>query len=185
MRPRDAISYVNLCLEMAYGKDKVRTQIIKEAEKNYSKKRLNALFYEWFASYPCLDQYIALIKNKPNSFTHSSIKDSELDELALSLSVLDKHHNDPVKKITEKMYEKNGPSKAVLRNNVLRILYSIGILGVKKASYETVSWSQIDESSITESETKNSTHFEIHPMLHSALGVNDHPRKHNKQMQSG
>lgn len=177
MRPRDAIAFVNTCLDSSYGKDEINTQAIKEAEIIYSKKRFNALCHEWHACYPYLEQYTTLIKSKNNGFKHSDISDNDVDDLALSLSVEDKYDSDPIKKIADKMFEKHAPSKAVLRNNVLNILYCVGIIGVKKASYTTISWSQRDEPIISENEIKNSSHFEVHPMLHSALGIHSNHRK--------
>jgi len=177
MRPRDAISFVNLCIDSSYGKDEINTKSIKDAEKYYSKKRFDALCYEWFSNFPFLEQYVCLIKNKNNSFKHSDINDKDIDDLALNLSVTEKNLDDPVRLIAVKMFEKSGPTRASLRNNVLRILYLVGILGVKKATYETVSWSQNDEPIISESEIKNSTGFMIHPMLHSVLGTNGNDKK--------
>ena len=91
--------------------------------------------------------------------------------------MMDKYESDPIRIIAVKMFDKNGPSKAVLRNNVLNILYSVGVIGVKKASFSTISWSQRDEPIISENEIKNSTQFEIHPMLHSALGIRCNHRR--------
>lgn len=151
----------------------------------YSKKRFSALCHEWFTDYPCLDSYVLPLKNKKNGFKHSDITDSDLDDVALALSVMDQHKSDPIKIIAEKMFESHGPSKAIFRNSIFKILYSVGILGVKKACYTSVSWSHCDDKNITESEIKNSTHFEIHPMLHSYLGVNSNKhQKHQGRVES-
>lgn len=177
LRPRDAISFVNLCIDSAYGKHEINTESIKHAETIYSKKRFTALCYEWFADYPCLEQYTLIIKGLNNGFKHSDITDENIDELSLMLSVDDKHKNDPIKLMAIKMFEKGGPSKAVLRNNILSIFYVVGIIGVKKASHTNVCWSQYDEPIVSESEVKNSTHFEIHPMLHNVLGIKSNHKK--------
>lgn len=177
MRPRDAISFVNLCIDEAYGKDEINTESIKNSEKIYSKKRLGALCHEWFSNYPHLDMYVDLIKNKNNGFTHSAINKTDIEELALSLSTSDDLGHDPIKVLAEKMFEKNGSTKAQFKNSILQILYSIGIIGVKRASYSAVSWSQIDDPKISSKEILNATHFEIHPMLHSVLGINANNKK--------
>lgn len=174
MRPRDAISFVNICLDRAYGEAEINTAIIKSAEKQYSKKRFNALCHEWYGTYPYLDRYTNIIKNKKTPFKHSDISDKDIDDLALNLSIIENPYPDPIRVIALKLFEKDSSSRAAIRINILRVLYRVGIVGVKKASYQSVSWSQEDEPLISESEIKNSTHFEIHPMLHSYLGANSH-----------
>ena len=85
--------------------------------------------------------------------------------------------NDPLRSMAKQMCEaERAPSHASFRNRLLMILYSVGILGVKKATYEAVSWSQLDSPVVSESEIKNTSQLEVHPMLHSALGVRERSR---------
>lgn len=183
MRPRDAIDFVNLCIETAHGETEISSQILKTAEKKYSQNRFNALCHEWFSSYPLLKQYFNILKNKKNGFRHSDIKKEDIEELALELAGAESHDNDPIKIAAKKVFEANQPVNSI-KNKILRILYKLGIIGIKKASFKTISWSYNDEPDMTESEIKYATSFEVHPMLHSILGIDDSYIKLKKSQHS-
>ncbi|MGO8047899.1 P-loop ATPase, Sll1717 family [Rhizobium johnstonii] len=53
-RPRDVISFVNECFQKAQGKTEVSPKIIKEAESQYSRIRMQALISEWQSAFPSL-----------------------------------------------------------------------------------------------------------------------------------
>lgn len=58
MRPRDAIAYLNCCLRLAAGKDRISWDHILHAEKKYSEDRLMALRDEWKDPYFGIDHVI-------------------------------------------------------------------------------------------------------------------------------
>ena len=53
-RPRDIISYLNICLKLCEGKSKVSQTVIRKAEEEYSRIRLQALVEEWNTALPYL-----------------------------------------------------------------------------------------------------------------------------------
>ena len=178
MRPRDAISFTNECLEYAYGKANISTEIMKTAEKSYSKKRFKALCYEWIDDYPFLEDYCNLIPNGKGSFKHSDISDKDIENLALELSIKD--GDDPIKSLALRMTNSHSITKASLKNNILVSLYRVGVIGIKRNPHTAIEWSNEDSPDISEGTIKKSQAFEIHPMLWRYLGVFTDPRKKNK-----
>lgn len=152
---------------------------MKDAEKAYSRKGFKALCYEWVDDYPLLEEYCKIIPGTHGHFKHSSISNTSIDNLAIDLSVQEK--NDPIRDMALKMVEKNSITKAVLKNNILRLLYRVGIIGVKRKSYSSVEWSYEDESTLAVSDIKNCQSFEIHKMLWRSLGVFTDARKKIKE----
>ena len=61
MRPRDMISFINECLEVAEGKV-VSWDDIRKAEPNYSRKRLSALRDEWKPTFPGIDEVLEIFR---------------------------------------------------------------------------------------------------------------------------
>lgn len=174
MRPRDAISFTNECFNSAYGKTNITSQILKEAEKNYSKKRFKALCFEWVDDYPLLEDYCRIIPGPHGSFKHSSISNSSIEKLALDLSI--KEAKDPIKDLALGLVQHNSLTKVAFRNHILRVLYRVGIIGIKRNAYTSVEWSHEDDVNISSSEIKNSQSFEVHKMLWRYLGIYKHSK---------
>lgn len=169
MRPRDAISFTNECFNNASGKASITSQILKEAEKNYSKKRFKALCFEWVDDYPLLENYCKIIPGSHGSFKHSSISNTGIEKLALDLSIIE--IKDPIRDFALSFVEQNSLTKMEFRNHVLRVLYRVGIIGIKRNAYTSVEWSHEDDVTISNSEIKNSQSFEVHKMLWRYLGI--------------
>jgi len=177
MRPRDAILYINECLEQAQGQTQITAKTIRDAEITYSKKRLNSICHEWFADYPLLENYFEIIKKRKDGFKHSEITREQIEELAIELAVNEKHPKDPMA-IAAKLYiQDSAISRSSFLNQLLRALYKTGVIGVKKDSHSSTIWSQDNEPTISESEVKRSSFFHIHPMLWRVLGIHNDDRK--------
>lgn len=52
LRPRDAILFINECLERAADRHQITSQIVTDAESSYSRKRFLSLQEEWGTVYP-------------------------------------------------------------------------------------------------------------------------------------
>jgi hypothetical protein len=62
MRPRDVIMFCNACISQARGNPQITPIMVKEAEGEYSRKRLRSLADEWVADYPFLMTLVELLK---------------------------------------------------------------------------------------------------------------------------
>ncbi|TDI62968.1 MAG: hypothetical protein E2O89_06865 [Alphaproteobacteria bacterium] len=89
-RPHDIIAFVNLILAAAAGKTKITLAIIDDAEVEYSKKRLTALFSERQDEHPFLDLYLETLRRMPTRFRLSELTSDDLEKLILTL--VDKPH---------------------------------------------------------------------------------------------
>ena len=181
LRPRDAIVFINECLKKAEGTTQITPTQMRSAEITYSRKRLQSLTHEWFVDYPLLMTYCDLLKKRTSSFKRSAITRQEVDDIALDLSILDKHPNDPIHKIA-KQYTESSISWANLLNSLIKNLYKVGVIGIKKDSYESPIWSQLDEPVISDGEVKRSSTIYVHPMLWRVLGINDDSRAQKKNI---
>ena len=71
MRPRDIILFINNCLSLVENKTTVPVATVKEAEAEYSKKRLRSLADEWNADYPYLHEASFIFRGRKSSFKFS------------------------------------------------------------------------------------------------------------------
>lgn len=172
MRPRDAILFMNECLEQAQGQPKITAKIIRDAEITYSKKRFNSLCHEWFVDFPLLGNYCEVLKKKKDGFKHSEITRDQIEEIAIELAINEKSPNDRMAILARSLIQENTISRSTFLNQLLRNLYKVGILGVKRDSFSSTIWSQNNDPEISESEVKRSSFFHVHPMLWRYLGIN-------------
>lgn len=170
MRPRDLILFFNECIALAEGKPKLTAAIIKQAEEEYSRKRLQSLAYEWQIFYPNLKRIANMFYGMTPSFPLSDISKEFLDERFTTVSGDLDSRSDPNVNLLNSMYEPHGNFGSI-RNSLVRNLHAVGILGIKHGPTSTVDWATNFRSSLSPGEVRNSAVIYIHPMFHRALGV--------------
>lgn len=130
MRPRDLIAFVRECLLHSEGKTQISWDAIKQAEVSYSENRLLALRDEWKANYPGIERAF-------EAFRHAS---GRMDRLEFEARL-----DDCILLLAEDGFTGTGwleplgaavlsgaakQSWAARYGPILRMLYSIGFLGV-------------------------------------------------------
>lgn len=175
-RPRDVISFVNECFQKAQGKTEVTPRIIKEAESEYSRIRMQALIYEWQSAFPSLALAFKLLANRRGRFTSADISNKTfLDEFVLHVDQIVSADRDPIKASVDRYIREGATAAASLA--LVRILvselYRIGAIGVKTSSGERYIYSYQDVPVINPDSIDLETKIHIHPMLHRALNVQD------------
>lgn len=183
MRPRDAILFVNECLDRAVNKPHVTPAIIREAERAYSQKRFDSLTYEWLTLYPLLQHYIAPLRGKRAHFDPSYFDNHEMQEFALALAINGNADHDRLAAFALRMVSgSSGFDGWLFEREWLRHLYKIGIVGLKPESYDITLWSHRDKQDVAVDEIQAETRVSVHPMLRSSLGVisQDPPRKRRR-----
>jgi len=171
LRPRDIILFFNECISSANGEHKLSSTIIKNAEEQYSYKRLQSLATEWFDSYPNLLCIAKMFDGMKSCFKVSDITNEFLEEKYTE-------NIDNIKDVTidlvtaqiDKLYTGTGNFNSV-RNSIVRELYLIGLFGVKTGAASTVNWSYSSRMSLSSGEVKPSSIINIHPMFHRALNI--------------
>lgn len=180
-RPREIISFINECILQAEGKAVINRAIIKKAENTYSYERLRELKSEWGLNYPLIAEYISILERKPREFRFGDISKKDTDDLICKLAVTD-DEKDPMSEIANSCFldgNVNREKCKKLPSSVFRILYEIGIIGIKQYPSATTRWSFKDEASIAEAELNSDTIIKIHPAYWISLGITPKSNKGN------
>lgn len=170
LRPRDAISFFNKCIEAAEGKPKLNVDTLRRAEGEYSRQRLRALGDEWYADYNGLLDFTVVLKNRPQSFSLKLIPYDDISELCLKSAI-----NYPEGQGTLRTNAKNVAENIIpvedFKRMLFMIFYRTGLIGLKLETFQSASW--VDESGqkVSASEIDNSTRIVIHPTYYRALGT--------------
>ncbi len=177
LRPRDAIIFVNECLIEAQGKTEISNSIIKKAEQTYSQGRLDSLKFEWQVEHPMLDTYINLLRGRNNRFKVNSIQDEELDSLILDLAETIDSSSDAAAKTAHSYMKSEYPATKNLltqfKQNVLFILYKIGVVGIKVDGKTSVKWSHDRTQSLTAQKIDSASIVYVHKMLWRSLAIDN------------
>lgn len=171
LRPRDAIVFVNECLEVAQGKAGVSPKDIRKAESSYSKKRFNALVDERILLYPDLAKYTDFLNNRKHRFAYREIDSDTIETLILKLD----EEGNPKDKIvnlarTEIAY---GDARvSAFSDALISTLYKLGVIGIKSSATSTVSWSHSDRALLSPGDLSGSSMIYIAPVFYRYFGIN-------------
>ena len=176
MRPRDLISFINECIKASEGKYEVSPQTIRNAEKEFSRIRKQALEYEWLSTFPTLPALFKLITDaKKVSSTVSELSTSSLvDELILSIASGTKYDYDPVFICANKCVNEKGTDSSDFVKEALSTLYRIGAIGLKLRPDERFTYSHTDFPVIATDLIAENVRVRVHPMLWRSLNLIEH-----------
>lgn len=174
MRPRDAIAFLNECLAVADGKGYLTWTEITAAERAYSEKRLLALRDEWKPTYPDIQRVLRIFSQAPMPMTRDELA-NYLDEAMLLLS-------DPAFRgvlwmtdLSAAMWSSAGdPSWTDLYQPLIKMLYNIGFLGIRRPQDSAAVYSY-DDTSLAESPAsiQSAASFSIHATYQKALDIKE------------
>ncbi|NVP57911.1 P-loop ATPase, Sll1717 family [Mycoplana rhizolycopersici] len=176
LRPRDIISYINICLSLAQGQDHVSQKIIRQAESEYSRIRLQALTQEWESSYPSIKIAFNLISGRGGRFKPGDISGREfIEEFILEVDDKIQSDTDPIAKHVRDYLRRESPEKLLTTARLLfSTLYRIGAGGLKLAPNEPYLYAYKDVSVVLPEAITGEAKFIVHPMLHRALNISEH-----------
>jgi len=133
-RPRDILAYLNLVFDRCGGKNKITLKDIRSAEFDYSKLRRQGLVDEWRSTFPFVDTVIGFLGHRKLSATFrlGAVAKEPLDDLAVSLYASFEFTEAPII-LAAKAYfdDTNDQSRAVFLNELIQVLYRIGVIGVR------------------------------------------------------
>ncbi len=173
-RPRDIIAYVNECLSLAEGSYAVTARMIRDAEINYSRVRLQSLQDEWISSIPSLNDLIDAISSRMARFKVSDLKEKfPTQDIAIKYSDRSDCRFDPIIRYVVDNFDKwtYDNDEEILKIAACE-LYRIGAIGLKMSSSERYYYSHIDSPIVNPREITLETRVFIHPFLHRALNIN-------------
>jgi len=143
LRPRDAISFVNECLNCSEGKPRITWAMMHAAEEKYSQKRLRSILDEWTQLFPSLKHIISLIRNMPESFTLADIKADVTD--AVILRAASDAAPDAIGRMTTEFLMPDSKLKSQeFVALALSILYHVGLIGLKVSATSPFVWAYRD-----------------------------------------
>lgn len=175
MRPRDAIQFLNACLELAVGEPQISAATLRHAEAKYSQQRRTAIADEWSELYPHLVHMTQLLKNRGSRFKLGDITDDNLDTICLQIQDMEKREPHPHGKDVE-MFERYLLRKIdaiELRSMLAQCFYTVGLIGVKLAPHLEVTWQATGgPASLNSAEINDHTVIQIHKAFWRVLGIN-------------
>ncbi len=172
MRPRDVIDYFNKCIQRADGKTKITREVIRSAEYEYSRARLQAVHDEWLENYGNVDCLFELVTEIDHRFLYTEIKARAQSVFVEILA--GGRHNELSAELRErfKIYGDNFDLDRILPW-CLVVLYEIGVLGIKATPDSTVTYSYRDEARFGIDSINDKVNFYVHPMFHRALRIKE------------
>ena len=169
-RPRDVIIFFNKCIEESENRPKLSVQILRRAEREYSRQRLSALGDEWHADYPGLLDFVDILKKRPSSFPLNRVEEGRISELCLTSAI--RYPNEPgeLRKRASEVADTVVDVDSFKRTLFL-IFYRIGLVGLKLETYESPSWVDERGQGVSPSEIDDSTSIVVHTTYRRALGI--------------
>lgn len=171
MRPRDIILFFNKCI--AYGTDRaiITGSVIKQAEGEYSRERLRALADEWFADYPNLLDFVALLKGREWKFRLTEIAPNDCEEFCLNWMTGAPDHKDDALGLMATQVAHGNLDANDFRRTLFQILYRVGLVGLKTESFQKFNWVVVGRVNISPAEITEKTIVSVHPAFWRVLGI--------------
>jgi hypothetical protein len=150
MRPRDIIQICNTCRDTARrnGRDLITEEDVLQAVRIFSSWKLTDLQTEWVVNYPFLADVLVLLANRSYLFSKAAF--SEILQLLAA---------DLVKRYPDFRHH------LLSAESVLRVLYSIGLLGVIRDGRTVYNYDVAQDQTIQPEDME----FVIHPSFRFAL----------------
>lgn len=168
-RPRDIITFVNLCFKNASDQNKISQRVMVTAESEYSQKRILALYDEWRSAHPAAKLYFDGLRHKDAVFSVLALEqDPAVRDMLLDLACHGGY--DPLAKLAED-HMNEVVSHWRFCQSWLAHLYKFGAVGLRQQRREPTLWSFRDRASIDHRSIAAENFFEVHPMLRSGLAI--------------
>lgn len=164
MRPRDVISFVNLCIKQADGEAHITPLNIVNAEKLYCDERLSALKHEWHTLYPNVECYIKAIRSMGNRFDYKYIFENYKTLLDTLLNSNIENQDDPI--IISFLECKINDENCVNANikNFINTLFIIGVIGIEFPDGTSL-YSNADKPKLSQLDFDDDIIFILHPLF--------------------
>lgn len=171
MRPRDAIDFFNICISEATESPLITEQMVLDAERIYSRDRLDSLYFEWNIDFPGLKEWVQIIRKKSSDFFVGSLKEEYFKEKALKYAVENTNtENDQILNLCND-YAENRISLNELKNHLIYIFFLVGLTGLTLEGHQKPIWSYEVQKNVSSEDITDSTFVTVHPCFRSALNL--------------
>ncbi len=171
-RPRDVIMFFNSCLDEGTNQSRLNVKRVVAAEATYSRGRLRSLGDEWSAEFPnLLPVALAFLQGQEPAFSLGERPWQKwVDDCLLGLAMEELPAGelwDTARAcVSGKMPAEDGVRK------VFRVFHKVGLVGLKLAAYEGVTWSFLGHRTSVMAELNAETRVHVCPAFYRALGIN-------------
>ena len=164
--PRDVIAFFNNCIASATNQTRLGRSELTDAVGS-SEARLRALADEWNADYPSLASYAKLLRGRPSTFKLSTIPDSEVENLILSICPCDSVTSGYLEELAMNVVDRD-MSVAELQGQTAESLLQTRTSRAKGISARTYDVVRDSDRNVLTAEISEDTSVEIHPKLRSS-----------------
>jgi hypothetical protein len=175
LRPRDAILFLNECVRVAAGKDRISWEDIHKAEKPYSVGRLQALRDEWKNPYPDIDKIFDKFRRRSHILTRSELS-SVLEEASILSAEPDFHGASWLTPMFDLFWSAGSKDRQwyELYGEMVKLLFDISFLGIARNRSSPAIYSHREPglAQFADNMTEHAC-FEIHPAFRQALDVRE------------
>jgi hypothetical protein len=168
MRPRDVIDFLNRCFDETSEVSRISLADMRSAEVGYSAARLQGILDEWGNSYQGLDATFSLLTKLGARFKLALVSEEDIIEVLLDDRCAECTW---LKMLTEK-YTKAPDCAALIRDEIVRVWYFVGLVGLVDAVSHRTFFS-LDRSLNSKIDLQPDSMFIVLKMVRSALGITD------------
>ena len=172
-RPRDIIAFVNEILATNEGAVlPLPTKAVSTTEPSYSRKRREALVYEWRSCHPLVETYLDVVARCTGPMVLAEFGEPRLCDLVCEAEFTDRRPADEIERLARQVYERNKEDRLKsLARAVICCLFKVGAIGVKLHPDRPYTFCYDEHSTLKDAEISDHAKVIVHPMLASALGA--------------
>ncbi|MFD2784908.1 P-loop ATPase, Sll1717 family [Hymenobacter rubripertinctus] len=170
LRPRDLITYLNKVIPLIDQKSNIPSSAIKKAEARYSSDRLNALEDEWSENYGDIKKSCDFLIGMYNGFRIKNIDEERFYSLYTDESY-EKSFKGELYRITH-LWRLNKMRYSTFVSELSYILYTVGIIGIKKSSKHSIYFFYNSDEDISISDFNSEARLYVHKAFYSVLKIN-------------
>lgn len=174
MRPRDAITFVNECIDASNNQATIPVTAMRKAEVEFARRRKDALVQEWKSSFPLLDELLVLFTSKRKSGVDLLELMDRVDDFCTGIWGSKRIGFDPVWELCHAYADGKKKGSLDVLAELTAILYRTGAIGVKLRPQDRFLYAHIDQPLISANLLTADSKVRLHPMLQAAFNLQEH-----------
>jgi len=171
LRPRDAILFVNECIERAADKGHISVQVIHDAEGAYSQKRIDSMHEEWQTIYPKVADYLRVFTRRPVQQRVSDFNEESMRDWLFNYFLDENPSEDPVKRAAQQWLNEGKLSEFRFVLILLESLYITGAISLKPEASAPDYWAYFSDYKPSEGSLRPTSVVKLHPSFWRAIGA--------------
>ncbi|MBA7619156.1 hypothetical protein ES703_26492 [subsurface metagenome] len=171
-RPRDIIDFFNKAAAESTLQTSISWKNLFAAEEAYSLGRLRSLFDEWEANCPGIDLLVNILRGGPPHFPLTWFSEDDIERIFSNPKLPEEGWLSKCYREFTFTYTKNKTAAiSTCRKELLKILYEIGLVGVKTSTSGSYRYAHKMQPILSDSDFENDLEIAVHPAYHKTLGL--------------